>query len=88
VASVPRPRPEARAWLTFVIERRRDRAGAGRALAEIARETSKHDFRHINPTEAQSFGRRRAARAGRIPEDLSAKREKLVKNLASKSAKA
>src|SRR5213083_1221974 len=45
---------EARDWLTFVI------VGAGAtglelsgALAEIAKETLKHDFRHINPTEAQ-----------------------------------
>src|ERR1700743_1064873 len=45
---------EARAWLTFVI------VGAGAtglelagALAEIARETLKHDFRRINPTEAR-----------------------------------
>src|SRR4030088_2912982 len=45
---------EAQAWLTFVI------VGAGAtgielagALAEIARETLRHDFRHINPTEAR-----------------------------------
>src|SRR5216684_1934820 len=44
---------EARAWLTFVI------VGAGAtglelsgALAEIARETLRHDFRKINPQEA------------------------------------
>ena len=43
-----------RAWLTFVI------AGAGPtgvelagALGEIANDTLRHDFRHINPAEAQ-----------------------------------
>src|SRR6266705_3494382 len=45
---------EARAWLTFVI------VGGGAtgmelagALAEIARETLRHDFRHIRPEKAQ-----------------------------------
>src|ERR1700723_2644476 len=45
---------EARAWLTFVI------VGAGAtgmelagALAEIANETLKNDFRRINPREAR-----------------------------------
>src|SRR5260370_8385077 len=45
---------EARAWLTFVI------VGAGAtglelfgALAEIARETLRHDFRKINPQQAR-----------------------------------
>src|ERR1700731_2150268 len=45
---------ESRAWLTFVI------VGAGAtgmelagALAEIANETLKNDFRHINPSEAR-----------------------------------
>jgi len=44
----------SREWLTFVI------VGAGAtglelagALAEIAKETLKHDFRRINPTEAR-----------------------------------
>src|ERR1700746_1725539 len=47
---------EARAWLTFVI------VGAGAtglelsgALAEIARETLRHDFRKIRPQEARIF---------------------------------
>ena len=74
---------EARAWLTFVI------VGAGAtglelagALAEIARETLKHDFRHINPTEARIILVEGGPRvlAG-FPEDLSAKAEKLVTNL-------
>jgi NADH:ubiquinone reductase (H+-translocating) len=74
---------EARAWLTFVI------VGAGAtglelagALAEIARETLKHDFRRINPTEARIILAEGGPRvlAG-YPEDLSAKAEKLVTNL-------
>jgi NADH:ubiquinone reductase (H+-translocating) len=74
---------EARAWLTFVI------VGAGAtgvelagALAEIARETLKHDFRKINPTEARIIlmeGGQRVLSA--YPEDLSAKAEELVKRL-------
>jgi NADH:quinone reductase (non-electrogenic) len=74
---------EARAWLTFVI------VGAGAtgvelagALAEIANETLKHDFRRINPTEARIIlmeGGQRVLSA--YPEDLSAKAEELVKNL-------
>jgi NADH:ubiquinone reductase (H+-translocating) len=74
---------EARAWLTFVI------VGAGAtglelagALAEIANETLKHDFRRINPTEARIIvveGGKRALAA--YPEDLSAKAEQLVKKL-------
>jgi NADH dehydrogenase len=74
---------EARAWLTFVI------VGAGAtglelagALAEIARETLKHDFRHINPTEARIILIEGGPRVlGGYPEDLSAKAEKLVKKL-------
>jgi NADH dehydrogenase len=74
---------EARAWLTFVI------VGAGAtglelagALAEIAQETLKHDFRHINPTEARIILVEGGPRVlGGYPEDLSAKAEKLVKKL-------
>jgi NADH dehydrogenase len=74
---------EARAWLTFVI------VGAGAtglelagALGEIARETLKHDFRHINPGSARILlveGGPRVLAA--YPEDLSAKAEKLVSKL-------
>ncbi len=74
---------EARAWLTFVI------VGAGAtglelagALAEIANETLKNDFRRINPKEARIIlmeGGNRVLTA--YPEDLSAKAEKLVKRL-------
>src|SRR6266849_3540099 len=74
---------EARAWLTFVI------VGAGAtgmelagALAEIANETLKHDFRRINPTEARIILMEGAPRVlGAFPEDLSAKAEKLVTRL-------
>jgi len=74
---------EARAWLTFVI------VGAGAtglelagALGEIARETLKHDFRHINPTEAQIILVEGGPRVlASYPEDLSAKAEKLVTKL-------
>lgn len=71
---------EAKAWLTFVI------VGAGAtglelagALGEIARQTLKHDFRHINPGSARIVlmeGGPRILTA--YPEDLSAKAEKLV----------
>jgi NADH dehydrogenase len=74
---------EARAWLTFVI------VGAGAtgmelagALAEIAKETLKNDFRRINPREARIVlmeGGPRVLNA--FPEDLSAKGEKLVSRL-------
>ncbi len=74
---------EARAWLTFVI------VGAGAtglelagALAEIARETLRNDFRHINPSEARILlldGAPRVLTA--YPEDLSAKAEGLVSRL-------
>jgi NADH dehydrogenase len=74
---------EARAWLTFVI------VGAGAtglelagALAEIANETLKHDFRRINPTEARIIiveGGDRVLAA--FPPDLSAKAQKLVEKL-------
>jgi NADH dehydrogenase len=74
---------EARAWLTFVI------VGAGAtgmelsgALAEIATETLRHDFRKINPKEARIVLMEGAARVlGAFPEDLSAKAEKLVTRL-------
>jgi NADH:ubiquinone reductase (H+-translocating) len=74
---------EARAWLTFVI------VGAGAtgmelagALAEIANETLKHDFRKINPREARILlieGGPHVLAA--YPEALSAKAEKLVTKL-------
>lgn len=74
---------EARAWLTFII------VGAGAtglelagALAEIARETLRHDFRRIRPEEARIIlleGGPRVLAA--YPEDLSAKAEHLVAHL-------
>jgi len=74
---------EARAWLTFVI------VGAGAtglelagALAEIARETLRSDFRRIRPEEAHIIlleGGPRVLPA--YPEDLSAKAEQLVTRL-------
>jgi NADH dehydrogenase len=74
---------EARAWLTFVI------VGAGAtglelsgALAEIARETLRHDFRKIRPQEARILLLEGASRVlGGYPEDLSAKAEKLLTRL-------
>lgn len=74
---------EARAWLTFVI------VGAGAtglelsgALAEIARETLRHDFRAIHPQEARIILLEGAPRIlGVFPEDLSAKAEKLLTRL-------
>ncbi len=74
---------EARAWLTFII------VGAGAtglelsgALAEIARETLRHDFRKIRPQEARIILLEGAPRVlGAFPEDLSAKAEKLVTRL-------
>src|SRR6201998_3330594 len=80
---------EERAWLTFVI------VGAGAtglelagALAEIANETLKHDFRRINPTEAQILlveGGPRVLTA--FPEDLAEKAERLVAKLGVKVLK-
>jgi NADH dehydrogenase len=76
-------REDARAWLTFVI------VGAGAtgmelagALAEIATETLKNDFRHINPQEARILLMEGGSRvlAG-FPEDLSVKAEKSVAKL-------
>ena len=74
---------EARAWLTFVI------IGAGAtglelsgALAEIARETLRHDFRKIDPQKARIILLEVAPKVlGPFPEDLSAKAEKLVTRL-------
>ena len=74
---------DARAWLTFVI------VGAGAtglelagALAEIANETLKNDFRHINPREARIILMEGGPRVlGTFPEDLSAKAEKLLSRL-------
>ncbi len=72
-----------RAWLTFVI------VGAGPtgvelagALGEIANDTLRHDFRHINPAEAQILlveGLDRVLPP--FPDDLSAKAEKQLLRL-------
>jgi NADH dehydrogenase len=74
---------EARKWLTFVI------VGAGAtgmelagALAEIANQTLKHDFRRINPRNARIIlmeGGPRVLTA--FPEPLSSKAEMLVTRL-------
>jgi NADH dehydrogenase len=74
---------EAREWLTFVI------VGAGAtglelagALAEIANDTLKNDFRRINPKDARIIlmeGGERVLTA--YPPDLSEKAENLVKRL-------
>lgn len=74
---------EERAWLTFVI------VGAGAtglelsgALAEIASETLRNDFRRIHPQEARILLLEGAPRVlGAYPEDLSAKAEKLLRRL-------
>src|SRR5215831_9146258 len=74
---------EERAWLTFVI------VGAGAtglelsgALAEIASETLRNDFRRIHPQEARIILMEGAPRVlGAFPEDLSAKAEKLLTRL-------
>src|SRR6201987_1110204 len=74
---------EARAWLTFII------VGAGAtglelagALAEIAQETLRHDFRRIRPEEARIILLEGGPRVlGTYPEDLSAKAEQLVSRL-------
>jgi NADH dehydrogenase len=74
---------EARAWLTFVI------VGAGAtgmelagALAEIANETLKNDFRRINPREARIILMEGGERVlSTFPEDLSSKAEMLVSRL-------
>ena len=76
-------REEARAWLTFVI------VGAGAtglelagALAEIANETLKNDFRHINPQEAQIILMEGGPRVlAAFPEDLATRAEKAVTKL-------
>src|SRR5881409_3627716 len=52
------------------------------ALAEIARETLRHDFRKIRPQEARILLLEGAPRVlGAYPEDLSAKAEKLLTRL-------
>ena len=76
-----------RAWLSFVI------AGAGPtgvelagALGEIANDTLRHDFRHINPAEAQIMlveGEPRVLPT--FPPDLSAKAEKQLLALGVRS---
>lgn len=80
---------EVKAWLTFVI------VGAGAtgmelagALAEIANETLRHDFRRINPREAQILLMEGGSRVlPAFPEDLSEKGEKLVTRLGVKVMK-
>ncbi len=80
---------EARAWLTFVI------VGGGAtglelagALAEIAQETLRHDFRNIHPQESQIYLLDGGARVlSAFPEDLSAKAEQLVTQLGVKVIK-
>jgi len=74
---------EAQTWLTFVI------VGAGAtgmelagALAEIANETLRNDFRRINPREAKILLLEGGPRVlTSFPEDLSAKAERLVGKL-------
>jgi NADH dehydrogenase len=76
-----------RAWLNFVI------AGAGPtgvelagALGEIANDTLRHDFRHINPSEAQILlveGEPRVLPT--FPPDLSAKAEQQLLALGVRS---
>jgi NADH dehydrogenase len=74
---------EAREWLTFVI------VGAGAtglelagALAEIANETLKNDFRRINPKDARIILMEGGSRVlSAYPPDLSEKAEMLVKRL-------
>jgi NADH dehydrogenase len=74
---------DAKAWLTFVI------VGAGAtgmelagALAEIANETLKNDFRHIDPRDARILLVEGGSRVlASYPEDLSSKAEKLVMRL-------
>jgi NADH dehydrogenase len=74
---------EAQTWLTFVI------VGAGAtgmelagALAEIANETLKHDFRKINPRESKILLLEGGSRVlASFPDDLSAKAERLVGKL-------
>lgn len=74
---------EARAWLTFVI------VGAGAtgmelsgALAEIANETLKNDFRRINPREARIILMEGGPRVlAAFPDDLSRRAERLVSRL-------
>jgi NADH dehydrogenase len=74
---------ERRAWLTFAI------VGAGTTglelaggLAEIARETLRHDFRTIHPEEAEIVLLEGSPRIlPTYPEDLSGKAERLVTKL-------
>ncbi len=74
---------EERAWLTFVI------VGAGAtglelagALAEIANETLKNDFRRINPKDARIILMEGGSRVlASYPPDLSEKAEILLKRL-------
>jgi NADH dehydrogenase len=74
---------DVRAWLTFVI------VGAGAtgmelagALAEIANETLRNDFRHINPRDARILLIEGGPRVlPSYPPPLSAKAEKLVTKL-------
>src|SRR5277367_488451 len=80
---------DAKAWLTFVI------VGAGAtglelagALAEIANQTLKNDFRHIDPRHARILLVEGGSRVlGSYPVDLSAKAEKLIRRLGVDVAK-
>jgi NADH dehydrogenase len=80
---------EAKAWLTFVI------VGGGAtglelagALAEIARETLRDDFRRIQPEEARIVVMEGGPRIlAPYPEDLAAKAERLVARLGVEIAK-
>jgi NADH:ubiquinone reductase (H+-translocating) len=74
---------ERRAWLTFII------VGAGTtglelagAMAEIAQETLRHDFRSIRPETARIILMEAAPRVlPTYPEDLSKKAERLLNRL-------
>jgi len=80
---------EAKAWLTFVI------VGGGAtgmelagALAEIAHETLRNDFRRIKPEEARIVLMEGGPRIlAPYPEDLSVKAEKLAQRLGIEVAK-
>jgi NADH:ubiquinone reductase (H+-translocating) len=80
---------DAKAWLTFVI------VGAGAtglelagALAEIANQTLKNDFRHIDPRHARILLVEGGSRVlASYPVDLSAKAEKSVTRLGVEVAK-
>src|SRR6266702_3362592 len=74
---------EAQQWLTFFfIGTATTGLELSGALAEIAREALRHDFRKIRPQEARIILMEGAPRVlGGYPEDLSAKAEKLLTRL-------